>query len=217
MNEEPRLVVSSGAVLAEVGSEILRGDPHPGARAPSEAELTASLRVSRTSARRALATLGAAGMLDGRSLATTRVSDIGRLLRLLLPPRLDDAELLSIRTALERSAAAASAGADLADLTAFVVRMKAPGVTREEFRDLDTAFHLGVARASNNALHEPLLTGLQDAIAARMGQAFARIDDWPATAARLAAEHEHLLALIRDGRAAEAADFAEAHVHNFYK
>jgi GntR family transcriptional repressor for pyruvate dehydrogenase complex len=230
----PRVIAPSGAVLADVGDAILRRELRSGVEAPNEAELSKELRISRSSARRALSALGAVGILteaepvpevDGeahRELAETAVGGIGRLLRLVLLDRraFGNAEVLGVRTALERAAAAGAARTadetDLAELTSIVERMHGPAITSDEFRYLDTAFHLRIARASGNGLQERLLHGLTDAIASHMQHAFSAVYDWPATARRLADEHERLVAVIRRRRSTEAAEFVAAHVHNFY-
>ncbi|MBO0876721.1 MAG: FadR family transcriptional regulator [Pseudonocardia sp.] len=226
--EPLRVVAPVETVLAGVVDEILRRGLRPGAQVPGEAELTGVLGISRSGARRALAALDSAGFLEpatasrARTLADTRTGEIGRLLRLVLwsGNDFDAAEVLGVRTAVERAAAARAAAAatedDLADLERLVHRMHDPEVTAEEFLRLDTAFHLRVARASGGALERPLLEGLSDQIEMRMRQAFADIADWSGTARRLAEEHERLLAIIRRRRAAEAADFVETHVHDFY-
>lgn len=226
--EAPRVVAPSETVLARVIDELLRRGLRPGAPIPGEAELTETLRISRRSVRRALATLDSAGFLQPatasrvRTLADTRTGDIGRLLRLVLwsDHDFDATEVLGVRTAVERAAAAGAAVAatqdDLAELEDLVRRMHDPAVTAEEFLRLDTAFHLGVARASGGALERSLLEGLSDRIEMRMRQAFSDTVDWSGTARRLAGEHQRLLAIIRRRRGAEAADFVETHVHDFY-
>jgi GntR family transcriptional regulator, transcriptional repressor for pyruvate dehydrogenase complex len=226
--QPPRVIAPAETVLAGVVDEILRRGPRPGAPVPGEVDLTGALGISRRSARRALAALDSAGFLEpptasvARTLADTQTGEIGRLLRLILwsGNGFNAAEVLGVRTAVERAAAAGAAAAatedDLADLEGLVHRMHDPAVTAAEFSRLDTAFHLRVARASGGALERSLLEGLSDRIEMRMRQAFSDIPDWSGTARRLADEHERLLAIIRRRRGTEAADFVETHVHDFY-
>jgi GntR family transcriptional repressor for pyruvate dehydrogenase complex len=232
--DAPWVIAPSDAVLVGVGDAILRGELRPGVEVPSEAALTHELRISRSRARRALATLGSAGILKEagpapgtgssgrRELAETAVDGIGRMLRLVLLDRGDvrNGEILGVRTALERVSAAGAALAadaeDIAELTAIVQRMHDPGVTTDEFRNLDTTFHMRIARASGSGLSASLLHGLSDAIAGQMQHAFSETDDWTGTARRLAEEHGRLSDIIRRRMADDAADFVETHVHDFY-
>lgn len=229
---ELRVLAPVGDVLTDVGGVILRGCVQPGVAAPDESELSRSLRVSRSSARRALTTLEGAGLLvpedvtgakpPRRVLAGTATGDISRLLRFLLIDiaGVGQTDLLGIRTTLEREAAAGAARvadeADVADLATIVEQMREPAVTPTAFERLDRDLHLRIARASGNALHEPLLAGIGDAIAGQMRRAFAAVPDWPVTARRLASEHWRLVEFIGGRRAADAADYVESHVQDFY-
>lgn len=225
-----RVVAPPGDVLRDVGATILRGRVRPGAAAPTESELSTSLRVSRASAARALTALEAVGLLapdedavsTRRVLAGTSTDDIGRLLRFLLA---DDSaagpsDLIEVRTTLERDAVAGAARgaaeADLADLDAIVDQMQDPRIDEAAFERLDREFHLRIARASGNALHEPLLLGMGDAIASQMGRAFSAAPNWRLTARRLASEHRHLIGFIGNRCASAAADYVETHVKDFY-
>lgn len=224
----PRVVAPPQEALAEVGNAILRSRPTPGADAPSETELSRELRISTAAAGRALDVLTSAGVLAHspghrrRALEATAHDGIDRLLRLVLLGRedVDGRSVLEVRTALERSAAAGAARSadseDVALLENVVRRMRRPGVLPDEFCGLDAEFHLLIARASGNELQERLLRGLTDAMTHRMRKAFETIRDWPRTAHRLAAEHEHLVQVIARHRPDEAADLAATHVHNFY-
>lgn len=229
---ELRVVAPAGEVLTEVGATILRGRIHPGVAAPDESELARSLRVSRTSARRALTALEGTGLVvrdeapgapaPRRVLAGTGAGGISRLLRFMLIDiaDVDHADLLGVRTTLERDAAAGAARvadeADVADLATIVEQMREPAVTATTFERLDRNLHLRIARASGNALHEPLLVGIGDAVAGQMRRAFAAVPDWPVTARRLASEHARLVEFIGRRCAADAADYVESHVQDFY-
>ena len=54
------------AVVQDLGARILKGEFAPGDRLPNETELTASLRVSRTSVREAIKFLSAKGLVEAR-------------------------------------------------------------------------------------------------------------------------------------------------------
>jgi GntR family transcriptional regulator, transcriptional repressor for pyruvate dehydrogenase complex len=228
-----RVVTSPERVLADVAEGILRRGPRPGAAAPSVSDVTGTLGVSRRSASRALAALAAAGIVEAdgggaghpgpAALSATPVEGIGRLVRLLL--RHGDVasgdDLLRLRCDLERAAAAGAAlragDQDHAALTALIARMRAPGVGFAEFRRLDTAFHVRIARAAGNRLHEQLMQGLRDAVGSRMEQAFSASANWPDVVGRLVREHGRLLDAIRVGRAEDAADLVHEHLAGFYR
>ncbi|GAA5164461.1 FCD domain-containing protein [Pseudonocardia eucalypti] len=221
----PRVIAPAERVLADVQEGLLRDGARPGAHVPSERDLTGSLGVSRRSAREALAALEAVGVVRGgpahRELAEAPAAGIGRLLRLLLVAEsVPGPALLTLRTELERTAAEGAARRvdrrDRAELSALLVAMREPGIPADRFARLDTALHLRIARASHNQLHEQLMRGLRDAVAARMAVAFRAVEDWPATARRLAGEHDRLVGAITAGDPAGAAELAESHLRGFY-
>lgn len=223
-----RVIAPADVALTAVTDVILRRHPHPGERAPTETELIDELRISRESARRALDTLGAAGIVTDpppggapRVLRPTPAGGIDRLLRLaLLGHDTDRDDVVGVRTAVEHVSACAAAdtagAADLRDLHLLISRMREPSMPAPAFAELDAAFHLRIAQSASD-LCASLLRGLADPITAAMRHAFAQITDWPATARRLADEHEHLTTLISARQQAEAADFVTRHVADFYR
>src|SRR5690242_7530189 len=90
LRDEPaqvRRIAPLSQVVSELETQLLQVGPRVGATAPTEDELGADMRVSRRSARDALAVLELFGVLDaGGALANTAGPDdrIGRLLRLSL-------------------------------------------------------------------------------------------------------------------------------------
>ena len=223
-----RVIAPADAALTAVTDAILRRHPRPGEQAPTEAELIDELRISRQSARRALDALGAAGIVTDpppggapRVLRPTPAGGIDRLLRLaLLGNDIDRDDVIGVRTAVEHVSAFAAADtagtADLRDLHLLVSRMRETSMPAPAFADLDAAFHLRVAQSAGG-LCASLLRGLADPITAAMRHAFARVTDWPATARRLADEHEHLTTLISAREHTEAAGFVTRHVADFYR
>lgn len=222
---EVRRIAPLSQVVSELESQLLQGGPRVGATAPSEDELVADLRVSRRTARDALAVLELCGVVDaGGTLASTSgpQNGIGRLLRLSLRcAQIPGDELLAVRTRLERTASArAAAGAtddDKAELRRLATEMAHPRIPPNRFQDLDTAFHLVIARASGNHLCAQLMVGLRDAMADQMASRFATVANWPATARRLSREHQELTEAITHGLDELAARRVEAHLHGFYQ
>ncbi|MEU6394899.1 FCD domain-containing protein [Streptomyces sp. NPDC046939] len=166
----PRRV--SRQVQRAVTQRILDEGLRPGELLPTEAELTASLGVSRNSVREALKALQALDIVEIRhghgtyvgQASLTPLAD-GLTFRTLLRPG-DDAhalaEILQVREILEeglvRRIAAAPPDAETLDrLDALVRRMSEAGEAGEPFADLDRAFHETLCRSLGNELIPQLL------------------------------------------------------------
>ena len=222
---EVRRIAPLSQVVSELETHLLQGGPRVGATAPTEAELVADLRVSRRNARDALAVLELFGVVDaGGALASTSGPEdrLGRLLRLSLRcAQIPGDELLAVRTRLERTASAraviSAADDDKAELRRLVREMTHPRIPPDRFQDLDTAFHLVIARASGSHLCAQLMLGLRDAMADQMASRFAAVANWPATARRLSREHQGLTVAIVHGLDDLAARRVETHLHGFYQ
>jgi DNA-binding FadR family transcriptional regulator len=228
LRDEPagvRRIAPLSQVVSEVETQLLQIGPRVGATVPTEDELVADLRVSRRNARDALAVLELFGVVDaGGALASTSGPEdgIGRLLRLSLRcAQIPDDELLAVRTRLERTACAraavSAADDDKAELRRLVTEMADPRIPPARFQDLDTAFHLVIARASGSRLCAQLMLGLRDAMADQMASRFAAVANWPATARRLSREHQGLTVAITHSLDDLAARRVEAHLQGFYR
>lgn len=218
-------------VLAQVEDQILSGRLKVGQRLPSERHLVAALGVSRTSVREALRGLEAMGIIEARvgsgreagwTVAGRSPEALGTLLRLHVAlAEIPLADLVEVRVQLERQSAEAAArrrsDADVRELRSLVEGMRAPGLQRAEFNELDTEFHVRVAAASGNTLAADLMQALRDAVQLWMVSAFERIPDWRAVADRLLLEHEQVVDAIekRDGR--RAAEVVARHITEFYE
>jgi GntR family transcriptional repressor for pyruvate dehydrogenase complex len=222
---EVRRIAPLSQVVSELETQLLKFGPRVGATAPTEEELVADLRVSRRNARDALAVLELFGVVDagGMLASTSRPQDgIGRLLRLLLrSAQIPPDELLAVRARLERTAAARAAviaaDDDKAELRRLVTEMAHPRISPDRFQDLDTAFHLVIARASGSRLCAELMLGLRDAVADQMASRFAVVANWPATARRLGREHQEVNEAIDRGLDDLAAQRIDDHLRGFYQ
>ena len=213
-------------VIVQVEEAIAAGRLAPGDRLPPERELAAQLRVSRASVREALRILEAFGVIEARrgrgadagSVVTTAgqngLAGLLRIYTLLMKVPLGD--LVDLRVAVEsmtaREAAERRAGAGLAQLAHEMATITERGA----FLQLDTDFHVELARASGNALAPLLMEALRETIAERMRAAFEEVEDWDATRHRIAADHEALAKAIGEGEAERAAVAVEAHIRGFY-
>jgi GntR family transcriptional repressor for pyruvate dehydrogenase complex len=138
-----------------------------------------------------------------------------RIYSLLMKVPLGD--LVDLRVAVEsmtaRGAAERRAGGSLAELAATISGIE----DRDRFLELDTGFHVELARASGNALAPLLMEALRETIAERMRAAFRTVPDWDATRARLADDHARLAAVIADGDADAAERLVTEHIRGFYE
>lgn len=217
-------------VLERIEEQVVAGELKAGDRLPPERELAPVLGVSRSALREALRVLETIGVLvahagrgpdAGARIVRNPDDALGRLLRLhvaLGSYNLHD--VLEARVVLERSsfeAAATHASADdLAEAEETLRRMQEPDVTVPEFNDLDTSFHVQIARSSGNQLTSTLTSAVRESVRPLILEALEAAEDWPATAAALNAEHTALLTLVREGNGPAAADLAEQHIRGFH-
>jgi GntR family transcriptional repressor for pyruvate dehydrogenase complex len=212
------------AILDQLEALIAAGVLRAGDRLPTERDLAAQLRVSRTSVREALRVLEALGLVE-----TRRGSDNGAVLlrepgnafatsvRLLAAlGHVELEEIVDFRAIVESGAArqlAEQPDADvLAALEALVERAEADDVERDEFHALDAEFHITLVRAAGNRLVNLMESGVDSAlrrVIAEVGFLEAR---WSDIRPRILSEHRALLDAIRRGDGGQAADLANGHV-----
>jgi GntR family transcriptional repressor for pyruvate dehydrogenase complex len=150
-------------------SMILDGTWPPRSRLPSEADLAVQLGVSRPVVRQALARLRDGGLIASRQGSGSFVQEQGpERTQVLFPPITSVADLercLSFREGVEGEAAAAAAlhrtEARIAELRA-AIGSQGSGVLLSS--DDDFAFHLTVARASENPFYINTLSSLKDQV-----------------------------------------------------
>lgn len=218
-------------VLTQIQEKILTGSLRVGDRLPSERDFVEALGVSRTSVREALRVLESMGIVDahvgsgrdaGSTVAGHSTAALSNLLRLhiaLSQFRLTD--LIEVRIQLERSAAERAASQanteDIERLRRLIASMAAPGVDHETFHELDTEFHIAIARASHNALAADLMQALRDAVKTEMKAAFTRVHDWSLMVKQLTNEHREILTAIEDHNGELAANKVSKHIGDFYE
>ncbi|MEV0850123.1 FCD domain-containing protein [Streptomyces sp. NPDC049954] len=217
-------------VLESIEEQVLAGKLKAGDRLPPERELAPALGVSRSALREALRVLETVGVLvaqagrgaDAGARIVRHPDDaLGRLLRLhfgLGSYSLED--VLEARVVLERSSFEAAARhappEDLAVAAEILDRLQGPGIAPDEFNDLDTRFHVQIARSSGNALTSTLTAAVRESVRPLILRALEAAEDWPATAAALNAQHAELLRLVHEGEGKAAADLAEEHIRGFH-
>lgn len=217
-------------VLRSIEQRVFAGDLRAGDRLPPERELAPVLGVSRSALREALRVLETIGVLvaqpgrgpdAGARIVRNPDDALGRLLRLHFAlGSYSLADMLEARVVLERSSFEAAArhaeAADLDEAEALVARMAQPGIAVPEFNDLDTRFHVRVARGSGNALTCTLTSAVRESVRPLILRALEAEPDWPATAAALNADHAELLRLVRAGEGERAADLVETHIRGLH-
>ncbi|MFB6818075.1 FadR/GntR family transcriptional regulator [Streptomyces sp. NPDC056347] len=217
-------------VLQSIEERVFAGELKAGDRLPPERELAPVLGVSRSALREALRVLETIGVLvaqpgrgpDAGARIVRHPDDaLGRLLRLhfaLGSYSLED--VLEARVVLERSSFEAAARhacpEDLDAARELVAGMGEAGVAVAEFNDLDTRFHVHIARISGNELTSTLTSAVRESVRPLILKALEAAEDWPATAAALNAEHAELLRLLSAGRGPDAADLVERHIRSLH-
>lgn len=170
-------------VLATLGRRILSSQYPPGSTLPTEAQLCAEFKVSRTAMREAVKMLAAKGLVVSRQRAGTRVQDAARWNRLdtdvlawmnaLEPDPMFVSGLIEVRQALEpaaaRYAAMRATSRDLALIElAYEDMCRAPIDDLAACAEADVRFHVSILQAS----HNPVFAGLGNLIAQALSNSF---------------------------------------------
>ena len=217
-------------VVRRSKEEIFAGRLKPGDRLPGERELSQQLQVSRPSVREAVRILQAmevvrsrpgAGPGSGMTIATAPGRALSDLLRLhVAVSSYSVPDVVRVRMALEdrsvRRLAERIGEVDTAEVEETLKRMSRPSLDRATFHDLDTEFHLALARCSDDALLADLMSALRDAVRRPMARAFDGVPDWDDRVPELVREHERIFAAARAGDADGAAALMRAHIAGFY-
>jgi GntR family transcriptional repressor for pyruvate dehydrogenase complex len=160
----------SHELVERLQAEILSGRLQPGARLPSERELSERYGVSRSSVREAIKTLESRGLVEGRQGKGTFVRPQG-LEHLVQPPAgpvsVNEAEvrhLFEVREILEpaivRLAAARARRADFTALRRLLEQQVARVEAGTYSSDDDARFHVRLARITGNPVLIRLMEGV---------------------------------------------------------
>lgn len=205
---------------------MLSGELPVGEVLPAERELAVRLGVSRSAVREAVRALNAMGVLTSRvgagSAGGTVVTALPtgvltRFLRMhvaLAQFPLDD--VIEVRCSLETLSARLSARnatpAQLAELDALVDAMADPGLGREEFNDLDTDFHVAIARAAGNSLATDLTVAIRESVRHPIRIGLEIVADVGALRQQLRREHREIARALRVGDGERAARLLDEHI-----
>jgi GntR family transcriptional regulator, transcriptional repressor for pyruvate dehydrogenase complex len=209
-------------VVEQLRIAIYGGIYRPGDSLPTERELCERFDVSRATVREALRALEAQGLIvsAGRPLSRTVTpqgasAPLRQALDSLLALRQVSIEdLMELRLALEASAVRRAArvgdqeALDRADVA--LAGMRAHDSDLEVFEQYEAAFHLALVEASGNEAIRLTMTAARDSMRAFI---LAALDAKPVQPTdRLVAEHEAILAAVRDGDADRAERLMIAHI-----
>jgi DNA-binding FadR family transcriptional regulator len=217
-------------ILLQVEEAITSGGLKPGDRLPPERDLALTFGVSRASVREAMRVLEMFGVIVARRgtgpdagsiVAASAQNGLENALRLhvgLL--RIPTRDMVEVRAVLEQHAARRAAERvdekTTARLHEIVAGMRT-AASIAEFNELDTDFHVEIARVSGNALLPVLMDALRGTMRRAMLEGFERLTDWRAERDHLVGEHERMIGSIEAGDREAAGAAMQAHVLRFYR
>jgi GntR family transcriptional repressor for pyruvate dehydrogenase complex len=215
-------------VLERIEEQIVAGNLRVGDRLPAERQLAAQLGVSRSSVREAVRILEAQGVAvssvgtgpdAGTVISALPAEALTRVLRLHLAlSSFELEEMVDARVTLERSsvrlAARDATEDDLVEMRRLLDAMDDPDRSRNEFNDLDTSFHVALARASHNRLVSDVTVALRNSLRRHIQDAIVGLADWPTMRAALIRDHHSIFEALRSGDPDEAAARVEAHIRS---
>jgi GntR family transcriptional regulator, transcriptional repressor for pyruvate dehydrogenase complex len=217
-------------ILLQVEEAIISGGLKPGDRLPPERDLAQTFGASRASVREALRVLEMFGVIVARRgtgpdagsiVAASAQNGMESALRLhvgLL--RIPTRDMVEVRAVLEQQAARRAAERVDDKMTArlheIVAGMRA-ATSIAEFNELDTEFHVEIARVSGNALLPVLMEALRGTMRRAMLEGFERLSDWRGERDHLVGEHERMIGCIEAGDPEAAAAAMQSHVFRFYR
>jgi DNA-binding FadR family transcriptional regulator len=161
----------SDLAIRRITGLIVRGEYEPGARLPSEKELTVMLGVSRNALREAVRALCLIGVLHVRHGDGTYVTTLdpnallgGTELAMEFLQGPTALQLYEVRRLLEPAAVALAAARitpeQLADLDAYLVAMDGDLAFSDAMVDADVAFHRAIVSSTGNEVLASLISSL---------------------------------------------------------
>jgi DNA-binding FadR family transcriptional regulator len=217
-------------VVAEIENRLVAGTLKAGDRLPPERQFAEALGVSRGAVREALRILEAIGVVEagtgsgptaGSMIVRDSTAGMAMVMRIHLQlASFTQNDLVEVRLQMEALAAGEAAERatteDIDDLRSLVEQMREVHTTAS-FNDLDTAFHVRIARASGNGLAAALMAALREALRQAMVTAFEGLEDPVTTMAVVADEHAAIVDAIASGDAGAAAERVTQHIRDFYR
>ncbi|CAN5538619.1 GntR family transcriptional regulator [soil metagenome] len=211
--EPVQTLTSFEGTVERLGTAIRLGLLAPGSQLPPERDLATELGISRSTLRGALTTLVQSGhlvSLRGRS-GGTFVAENPPLTDVSNPLGERTEAAIDFRVAIEAGAVILACercdDSDCDRLSKLVDRMDEP-TDFEEYRRIDTRFHLGLAEAA----HSPRLVAAMTEVQSEMTDLIALIAHPPEVLSRSNDQHRRLVAQLRRGARARALRTIRDHV-----
>lgn len=217
-------------VVEHIEQAILSGHYPVGSALPPERELSLRLGVSRAATREGIRSLQAQGVLESvvgaGKTAGTRVTDqhteaLTRLVKLHVAlGKFPVDDVIETRVMLEREsvtlAAQDATSTQLDQIAALLATMEST-LTLETFNQLDTRFHVELARIGHNQLITDLTQAVREALLKPILDASVRMSDgWYVFRDQLVRQHSYVFDLIAAHRSNAAADAMEEHIRTSY-
>ncbi|MHB0871587.1 MAG: FadR/GntR family transcriptional regulator, partial [Chloroflexota bacterium] len=159
-------------IVDQIQRQILAGDMKPGDRLPNERDLAAQFGVSRASVREAIAALQLIGLVESRVGGGTYArrdvlgATISPFAKMLAAEIGQAGEPLEVRRMLEPQtawfAAERATPENVAEIQLCLERQQARVAAGEVTVSEDEAFHLAIAKATNNRVLERLISIIND-------------------------------------------------------
>lgn len=211
------------ALFHKLETRILSGEIPPGTQLPTQKELAETEGVSRTVVREAVSRLAAQGLIRSRQGSGVFVADTARyqafqVTRDELAELSDVIKLLEMRLAVETEMAALAAArrttADIGAIRDALRRMDDVTDDPEAAARADSAFHLAIAKATQNDYYVRLVDflGVRLVPPRNLYLRDGSEEDHAAYAAKVRAEHEAVLDAIVRMDSAKARDAARHHM-----
>ena len=225
MQTTPRSKTLSTHLATQLMSRIRDHIYPPGSKLPTEAHIMASFGVSRTVVREALSHLQAHSLVDTRQGAGTFVRVPPDTTPFACEPEQiaslnETIALLELRIALETEAAVLAAlrrtPENLRHLEQAHKQFARAIANDQDAVEADYAFHVGIAKATQNAHFSGFLVQLGERVIPRSRAVKKQPIDLPQKdyLQRVHAEHESLLHAIRDKNSEGARTAVRAHLSN---
>ncbi len=210
-------------IITQIRDYIAQGELQAGDRLPSEREMAQQLGVSRPTVREALQVLEHTGFVEILQGSGTYIKDIGKAaLTAPLQILLDGSdkryqEVYEFRTAIECWAVGLAAERiepdALARLESIIDRMKARRADKKSVDELDTEFHLAIARSCNNGIYYHVVKTLLHLITQATHISHKELFSAERDQIDLMADHEALYKAIAARNAAKARELMAFHLN----
>lgn len=217
-------------VLQSIENQILSGQLRVGSPLPAERDLAQDLGVSRAAVREALRCLDAQGLLSskvgagpdsGTYITAEHSQTLGKLLQMYVALELFAVDhVVEARVMLERHSVILAArhadSAAVAQIGELLEHMESPEMELDAFNKLDTAYHVLIAKLTNNHLITVFTTAIREALAVPIRQASLQMDDWQSFRRQLIDQHRAVYEAITRADEDQAADLIEDHIRTAY-